>query len=440
MKLGSTIEIGLKGLKIKLIFLLAIFTPIVLSLFSMDKFLKILQIDLPLLQLCIFPIVIYLVLKLRILGERIPKFVLVFACLGVFNSINSAFSLKSINPREFLVSRLDGDLHEAESRIFREGINEAINSKKHSLLSAKALRLSDSDVLVNEIFTARENLNTIIQGDTKNLILSFPRLKPVRLKNLNFNLPDSFKVKKLLGELKFIPNIHQIELSFEPELKTQEFLASFLPANLAYQRFVRTLSDTSKDSKLNKLSPIEKENIELELRNSGSIFGGWKSYQHRALSWFLHANYQLIKLLKSREYRPGLMECAINSYQEAAGFLSPTTHKVAYAAIHNNYAVAHSIKRIYEDNSYSYKESKDAFKIASKFKKFKDTLQLNSILVAASQNDSTLHEIRKELKKLGLVAKKPDDTNPGASPELSFAVSSEFTLNSRRAIALATAD
>ena len=368
--------------------------------------------DLARLQLIGFPLLIILALGTRFLGHRIPKLVLIFACLGVFSGLKSAFSLKYLSTNEFLLARFSGDQHEAETHKFREDLNLALKTQELAYPHAKAIRFAESlstEEEVKKLFDKREDLKVLVWAKGENLKIS---LKDSLVLSLDNFRPAKLKKDPALMELEklaLIPNFSEIEVDLGPMSATRSFVASLMSPLLEYQNYLDYKTGKRKgfrfirSNRLRTKIGYQLDSLALDLYHSGSIVAGWSNYSHRALPWLLYANTLMLNELQKRSPDIAALDCAAKAYKIAAGFTDPSWSPYLRPAIFNNLALSLSLKYALSGDKKMYKKAIESFNKAldlERQKTDKKSLKKDSKYFRTIQkNKKTLARARKGIRE-----------------------------------------
>jgi hypothetical protein len=93
------------------------------------------------------------------------------------------------------------------------------------------------------------------------------------------------------------------------------------------------------------------------LLQAGNHAAPWSSFAHRSYALWVYANYQLLAFLESGTYEPGELDCIIEYYNQARGFLRRGDNRELHAAILNNKALALYVKYTMEGDRSLRKRS-----------------------------------------------------------------------------------
>jgi hypothetical protein len=291
--------------------------------------------SLPHIQLVVFPLVLFLLWKLRILGRRVPKAPLMGAMFLAILASGYSYLYVRDEPLSFVVAKLEGDDFEARSRQFRLlhraqlrriGGTRAIEAQRthESFRShAEALRFLNRSAY----------LPAVVWGNERWVTLT---LHPERTR-----YPVSGELKTWLSALglQFVESVPVVGLSIDPEDATAEFLSRVLAALLPLSHSsIGALSQRFRGTGFS-----ESGRIENELMYAANQQAPWNSFAHRAYPWWLLGNLQLTKALHDGRVEKGELECAIRSYTQARRFIGRGDNPELLAAALNNRAVAQAI-------------------------------------------------------------------------------------------------
>jgi len=284
--------------------------------------------DLGLAQLIVVPAFLIIVWFFSFYNFRIPRSLILLAAVSVTLTSVYAYSYRIDQSRSFLLARISDDPYEAESRIFRERINSTLESDESTARLGRYFASLASQQEAAELFVESPALGGIVWGDDYWLRVSFPSPGERKIGDI---LNEEFLTNTLPFTL--IMNLPIIGLTYEPERDSVQFIADVLSAMHLRTRDgleARALEET-------------------EFINSASYSATWSSFSHRAFPWWMLGNIYLLNSLRDGGYQPAYLECALEAYTKALGFLRVGDNSELLSAIHNNYAVAIYAKLVFED-------------------------------------------------------------------------------------------
>lgn len=300
------------------------------------------SVSLPFAQLIAFPFFVISLSQLKMFSKYLSRQLLFVALL-----LGSLGAVIVNNYQEYenysvYVAKLNDDELEAKTRILRTGINELLQVFHGS----QVLRFPKSITSAEEAIAAisESNATAIVWGKERWLTISFPVTKRMVIKE---KFPTRYEntLMEEFSDFTLATETSVIGLSLNPALATKRFL-SFLFAGI-------TTTDHA-----------QRESYLLQASEVASL---WTSNAHRAYPIWLIGNDCLIDAIDQEEYEPEQLECAIQSYQKALGYLVRSEENSdLYAGIYNNHALAMFIKYQIEQKPEFLKRSVKNFLKAKK--------------------------------------------------------------------------
>ena len=83
---------------------------------------------LPLFQLCLLPILVMVLWRIRLAGHRVPRAVLLGGAALSLIAFTVGSSTRSLGPKRIVITRFSDDPIGAQSRIFRERVESRLES------------------------------------------------------------------------------------------------------------------------------------------------------------------------------------------------------------------------------------------------------------------------------------------------------------------------
>lgn len=250
---------------------------------------------LPFLQTICFPLLFLVFWRLAILGGGIPRRVLVLAALCAIGAAAFSFAWRGDRGTDFLIARLRGDIYEAESKIFRDRINDAIPTDS-GVRAVRYYRELENFSESQRALRSNRSVPAIVWGGAEWISVSFRTGDPVvRLGDFAPSLPFG-------GDFMLVTHLSRLDISRRPEQPTAAFLAKTL-AGLLPERIVNGVR-----------LPAGGPSAELALKDGGQIIERWKGFAHRGFAAFALANYYLIAAVSSNLSDRELLRCAISMY------------------------------------------------------------------------------------------------------------------------------
>jgi len=341
--------------------------------------------DLGLVQLVVVPGIFLIAWGTSFFKFKIPRSVIIAASVCVAFSSLYAYSYRIDESRSFLLARFAGDPYEAETRIFRETLNSVLESDEAVARLSRYFASLDSANEAASLFKENPDLQGVVWGDDYWLRISFPTPpeKPIS---------DLLEEELLEGVLPFtlIMNIPVIGLTYKPVGDSAQFIADLLSA-----RHLRTRKGL-------EARALE----ETELKNSASYPAGWSSFSHRAFPYWMLGNEYLLNSLRGGGFQPAYLECAMQAYATALGFLRDGDNSELLSAIHNNYALAVYVRVVFEDRPRFRSVA------ARHFRQAMATAEHANLYKIEYRNPTIAHKNFEALNKLGEIIIR-DEVNEG---------------------------
>lgn len=333
-------------------------------------------------QFAVFPVLLAIVATVSLRSYRVPRLFLAFALIGAVGAGVLTYSFPADPAQSVMVSALDGDAYQSQSRIFRE----KINSYLHRRADARAVsfhRVLRSYSEAEQVMHGN-GLMMVVWGNGHWVNISFPYTKPVVVSDFGTELDFSH-----LSKLQLVTSIPNVGLSFEPRNETSDYIAGLAAALVPNHEPTAAMA----------LEDLGRR--ELVLMDTGSISGKWTAGAHRALPWWELGNLYSFRILRSQKIELGELRCAINAYYRARSFLQPHDKVNAdlWSAVHNNLAVMTALQTLVDSQPKLLKRARQFLVAASKIRHLPNIFELDERPgVVAKQN---LHILK------GYVHKKP---------------------------------
>jgi hypothetical protein len=278
--------------------------------------------SLPTIQLIVFPLLLIAAAAMSFRGLRVPRSLLLIALSGATLSAFSTYYFLADSSRSIMVTTLDGDLHSAETRIFRERINHY--SKGRGGVHAVGFRATPRNYSQAHDLLVKDNLRALVWGNSYWMNLSFPE----EMSRIAAEFGGAEHLGPL-GKLRIVTSVPSVGMSYEPKNETADFISGISAALLP------------------PVDPLQKVALEdfgrreLALLDTANIAGTWTTPAHRALPWWMLGNLYLFDILRSSTMEPGELRCAQAAYDRARSYLKikDNYNLELTAAVLNNLAI-----------------------------------------------------------------------------------------------------
>ncbi len=298
-------------------------------------------------QLLAFPLVVFLFWKLRILGKRIPRAVIIPGMIAGVLAIGYSYLYLRDAPLSFVVSYLKGDNFEAGSRQFRQLIATQLRrvTPPRAFAVQRSHETFTSHAEAQKFLARSEHLPVLVWGSLRWITVSF---HPERTA---LPIPKSAAAWISSLKLRLVESAPVVGLTLEPQQATAEFIARLVGATLTYKYGPGTRK--SRQWAFDELSYVAHQESH------------WNSFAHRAYPWWLLGNLHLFEALRDGGVEMGELRCAIEAYTRARKFLRAGDNPELLAAALNNRAIAQSIQSVVSRSKGLRRMVKRGFKAAA---------------------------------------------------------------------------
>jgi hypothetical protein len=282
-------------------------------------------------QLVVFPLLLFLLSRLRLFGGRIPSALLLGACLlglsgAVFNHQGAVFE-----PGAFLLTRFDGDRLGGETKIARDKIRTALGDDIRLSVSDTE-RVVRSQEEARAILDARSSLAGIVWGSNRWATVTLRESPPVSLQTLAVgSVGAAYLEKYQLQDLLVVTSVPSVGVSFVSQPQSIEFLGRLIASWRGFAQAIVSTSDTSE--------------LQRQLLLQATSLVAWTSPEPQVFSQWLLGTYYVGQGLAGSVREPALLACAKETLQHGYRKLRRNEAPVLEAAIINNYVVAQLIGR-----------------------------------------------------------------------------------------------
>jgi hypothetical protein len=299
----------IKYLSFGAIFLVTIF--IVLTTIQVDSFLP---LDSTVAQIAIFPLVVYLFGRLRIVSVRIPGWLILMSLLlGITGVAYSYYSPTHIGKSSILIARFENDNMQNVTRVFREAINNSL-SAVGDLRSHSYYETINSSSSASQFLKEHPKIDLLVWGNQRWVNINIREEFSSTLKRYGF-------IQNFAGieSLRVVETVPTIGLSFKPRPATASFIAHLSLGIKAVNP---------------KASDLERE---LALSYAASVPASWSSFIHRSFAWLKLGNLYLEKAIRQGNKN---FDCATNAFQKGLSYFHQKNNLDLAAALLNNLGVA----------------------------------------------------------------------------------------------------
>lgn len=289
------------------------------------------------LQMLFFPMVLLLLWRMRHAALGIPVQILLAVAVCGFISIWFVHTVFSSGYGAFHIARLTDDPYETQSRIFREGLNSHY-SWNSSVYGYRYWEAIGSRSAAEAVLAAENEIRLLVWGNQKRIHLSFGATRTETLASM-LDIEGS----TALFDMEFITRVPVVGLPFEPQDAVQEYLSRLFSGMLPLAQNEVLISGAMG------------MRHELDLRAAAGTVSYWRTVEHRGFAWWILGNYYLRKALAESASRKGYLDCSARAFTVAASYVKRHDNPELFAAIHNNYALMHLIKRYLSGGKASLK-------------------------------------------------------------------------------------
>ena len=176
------------------------------------------QAILPIVQYALFPFFCAAFYFLRLKSYRIPRVALLLALVGGTVSFVELY-LPAIGPaRAAVMSPLEGDTIQSQSRKLRERINADLHTLGQSQVKGISRRVKNHEEAMKLVGSA--GLKALVWGNTRWVRVAFAEQAPASLVEIR-DRQEFMSLK----EIRLVTSVPSIGLPYEPRNETANFLA-----------------------------------------------------------------------------------------------------------------------------------------------------------------------------------------------------------------------
>ncbi len=280
-----------------------------------------------LVQLLLFPLVIFLASRVELGGQAVPRGVLACAVVAALSSAIFTYTHVDLARGAFVVAALDGDNGDNETKIRRDRIRHPLGAKGLTLVGVHPTAVT-SQVEAEEVLRKNLRLGGVVWGSTRWVTLSLKAHDPLSISSLSAeSFGRRFLRESNYRDFKIAAGIRTVGISDAWDPNTLGFIGRLLPL---WRDFPSQLSERRDDGAI----------FEQGVRSVAALKARWTSFSHRALPMWMTGTYHLVRAISSEQLEKGELSCAINSLEAARSQLRPADNPELQAAIANNLSIA----------------------------------------------------------------------------------------------------
>lgn len=299
-------------------------------------------------QFVLLPIVLISIALISFYGQVFPRFAIFLACLASIGAGIVTFGNKPerLDAAKIYISPFLSDPHEAQSIKFATLLAKTfdrldLNFDLERISNPIADLQGVGDFLNRRLIEDPDETTIVISGSSRWLSLSTSsKFAPHLVTN---SLAQVFSALNI----KLVTQVSGTGLSNAFSFATQEYIAWMLASYVA-------INDGQLDL------------AEQYLLNAASIVERWTSGHHRAYALWMLGTLYLNKAFNSNSLEPTYLNCSIDYFKRALGFIRKDRNPELYSAVINNLASAHFLSYLFLGHKNLRKQSLKEFKIASR--------------------------------------------------------------------------
>lgn len=277
-------------------------------------------------QLVALPFLLLAACRVRIVGQCVPRTVVIGAALGATIGAVFQFSHVTLASGAFVVSTVsDADLRQ-QTKIYRDRLRRGLGAGGESLVGIdhRVIRDSSGARLTLE---KSASLAGVIWGSPRWMSVELRQYHPIPLSSFPLkSVAQDMLAVQAIPELLVIRSVPSIGMSHGHEPGTVNFLGEVVKA----WRAVPIMTSLSADS----------GEFEGELEALARMQARWTSRAHVALPLWLAGTVHLIRATESSSIQMGELMCAIKQLREALAQFRTHDNPALEMSVRNNYAIA----------------------------------------------------------------------------------------------------
>lgn len=333
------------------------------------------------LQFFLFPVAFFVMLRRGVLGERLPRPMLLLAASAFVLSAYSAFTVRG-GAERIVVATFAGDPHEARTKVFRSRLDALLDFRGRT--TAARYFETVRDVPAARVFLeSHPDVPFLVWGSERFLRISLRREPPARLADLS---PGAGAW--LAPELRLVLGIEEIGMTLKPDLETAGFVASLMDAERGYRAGIENPA------------ALDLPRVETSLRALGTSIAPWQSFAHRALPLFLLGNLHFVRGMHADTPIEADLKCSADAWQAALRLIRRNDNPELVAALYNNLGVVALVRSKLLRRPGLARVSRRFFRKAVRARAQKNLLgaRLEASSVAAGNSDA-LRDARRSVKR-----------------------------------------
>ena len=290
---------------------------------------------LPIIQLCVAPLFIWALLRLRVGNVRIPRLVILLGVTLSLGAYIGGYSARSFLGRRIAVARFSDDPLGGNSRIFRQQLSEGLARRSKDYVFGVKKPFTSASAIRRE-FASGRRVDAVVWGRSDAVLVSF-------LTQKTLGLEKTTDRKTRLEQLQVVHQIPTVQVRRSSEIATIKFLIALFSG---------------------LMEGVDLAQREVDFLDAIGSATRWPSQATRALPAWLLGNLYLAEATSSDPIQRGPLDCALKYYSRGASFFKSTDNPELAAAMFNNWAVALYILALDTGNQQYWNDVKKLFERA----------------------------------------------------------------------------
>lgn len=280
----------------------------------------------PVAQLILFPLVLVLAARIKLLRVCVPRAVIVSALCGALVSVMVRYSHVSLARGAFLVvSARDGELRK-DAKIYRDRIRRTLRGGDDALVGVHYGEVSQQQQ-ARMLLKHSPSLGGILWGSTRWMTVSLQEVPPLAFSDF----PEGSVARDILTRQGFVDlylarSVPSVGLSHGEQGATVVFMGGIIDLWREWPAVSKPAGDTG-DFDARALLHGRKQAL-------------WNSQGHLALPLCLAATTSLVRAIEGTSLDVGELKCAIDEFSEALTALTRAHEPALRSVVLNNLAVA----------------------------------------------------------------------------------------------------
>jgi hypothetical protein len=282
-------------------------------------------------QLAVFPLLLLVFARLSFLGAKIPRGLLLCACLLGLSGAVLQREARVLEPGTFLLARFASDSLGGETKIIRDKIRSELGSEGRVPVS-DIERTLQTHQDAQKLLDAKPKVAGVVWGTARWVTLTLRQSPPQPVAGLaKTSVGAQYLKKNRLKDLGVVTSLPSVGVSFADRPETVEFLSRLMAVWSVFAKAMFSVEDTTE--------------IQRQIALQSGILAAWTSPEPRVFALWMLGSYYLGQGLVNSEFEPGMFACAQEALQQGYSKLRRGEARVLEAAIINNYVIAQLLGR-----------------------------------------------------------------------------------------------